>query len=402
MINSNLSIQNFICEIYINMLNNNNLHSKILKFIGIFVLLIVVELFVLQFLAYIEFIKPENSSSLFHITWHKILDAYKLSYINLPILLAVTAIFFKLFVVDNNHQYKRVFLFLLLWSFGFQNVFTLPPLLILLFIFKLPVNSLFLLISSPGDFPLGYLLFIYVFVLLGTVVAYYVFRKYLDKKSIQNFGYKSSTKVKDSLYGFIIGTLFITICVVILLIFDTISFHSFRLNIANQLLYVVFFLVAAINEEVIFRGYVLETLLEKGNKFVALFSSAVIFAVFHALNPNINLFSFINLILAGMFLGIFYIYKRNLYLPTFLHFAWNYFQGPIYGFGVSGLKFEGILHYDVVVDAQILTGGDFGLEGSILTTIFMIIITIAVIVFFEGRKKLDYKKSIEYAETEHR
>ncbi len=374
------------------MFKENSMSIKVIKFAVIFVLLVLVELIILQFLAYSEFIKADNEYSLAHLMWQKILYTYRLSYINLPILLAVTSLFFKIFVIDNNQQYKRVFFFLLLWVLGFQNVFPVFPLLVLILFVKVPISDIFLLISSPGDFPLEYLLFIYVFVLMGTIAAYYVFRKYLDKKAIGNFGYKSNTAVKDSAIGFLIGTLFITLCFIFLYIAGILQISSYNFNIVEQLLYIVFFIIAAINEEIMFRGYVLDKLLEKGNKFVALFSSSVLFAIFHAINPNITWIAFINLILAGMFLGSFYLYKRNLYLPTLLHFAWNYFQGPVYGFGVSGLKFNGILQYDFVEEGNILTGGSFGLEGSILTTIIMILFTSGVIIFFSRNSKL--KQSI--------
>ncbi len=369
------------------MLKGNTLNIKIIKFIGIFISLVFVELLILQFLAYIKFIKVENEHSLAHLMWQQILNVYKLSYINLPILLAVTSLFFKLFVIDNNQQYKRVFFFLLLWTLGFQGFFPAFPLFVLIIFFNVSISDIFLLISSPSDFPLGYLLFVYVFVLMGSIAAYYVFRKYLDKKAIDNFGYKSNTHIKDSIIGFLIGASFITVCFIFLYFIGSLYISSYNFNISEQLLYIIFFIIAAANEEIIFRGYVLDKLLEKGNKFVALFSSSVIFAIFHAMNPNITWLAFINLILAGMFLGSFYLYKRNLYLPTFLHFAWNYFQGPVYGFGVSGLKFNGILQHNFVEKTSILTGDGFGLEGSIVTTIIMILFTSGVVIFFSRNNK---------------
>ena len=78
--------------------------------------------------------------------------------------------------------------------------------------------------------------------------------------------------------------------------------------------------------------------------------------------------AFVNLFLAGLLLGINYLYTRNLWFSFFFHFSWNFFQGPILGFRVSGLVFPSLLQTETKGDLFV-TGGDFGLEGSILTTV---------------------------------
>ena len=103
------------------------------------------------------------------------------------------------------------------------------------------------------------------------------------------------------------------------------------------------------------------------NKYLALLISAVLFALIHGLNPNLSFLSMLNLIIAGLALGISYIYTKNLWFPIFLHVSWNYFQGPIFGFEVSGMDAASIIKQNVTGN-DIITGGDFGFEGSILLT----------------------------------
>jgi hypothetical protein len=132
----------------------------------------------------------------------------------------------------------------------------------------------------------------------------------------------------------------------------------------------------AFSEELVFRGYVLDSLMDSyPNKWVALAISAVLFAAFHFTSPAINPLGFANLVAAGLLLGINYVYTKNLWFSFFLHLSWNFFQGPILGFRVSGLTLPSLLQTETKGDLFI-TGGDFGLEGSILTTV------VAVIAFF--------------------
>jgi len=90
------------------------------------------------------------------------------------------------------------------------------------------------------------------------------------------------------------------------------------------------------------------------------------------MNPGIHPLAFANLFLAGLLLGINYIYSRNLWFSFLFHLSWNFFQGPILGFRVSGLSLPPLLVAEPKGDLFI-TGGEFGLEGSILITIVSVI-----------------------------
>ena len=107
------------------------------------------------------------------------------------------------------------------------------------------------------------------------------------------------------------------------------------------------------------------------NRYVALSISSVIFMSIHLLNPNVNFLSVINLFLAGIVLGIYYIHKPNLWLPIGMHLTWNFFQGPIFGFEVSGIETKSIIGQSIKGN-EIITGGAFGFEGSIIATILIV------------------------------
>lgn len=136
----------------------------------------------------------------------------------------------------------------------------------------------------------------------------------------------------------------------------------------------VYFLLVALYEEVTMRGFVISRMLHAGlSREVALLVSAVLFALLHCGNPGISWLPFLNIVLAGIFLGIPYVYTRNLTFSIVLHWFWNWIQGPVLGFRVSGTGHgAGLLSLDLSGSAELLSGGDFGFEGSLICSFVLL------------------------------
>jgi len=235
------------------------------------------------------------------------------------------------------------------------------------------------------------------FLLLFSIVSFlfsllvtWLFRKFIDKKTVISLGFEFKNRFKEMFLGFFFGTILIVFGFLILYLTKNITISDINFYFYNLLLFIIAFLFVALNEELIFRGYILNNLMSSLNKYFALAISAVIFAIFHGFNPNLTLIGLINIALAGVLLGIFYIHKKNLWFPIMLHLAWNYFQGPILGFEVSGIQIDKTLITQQISGKQLITGGSFGFEGSILVTILMIIsITIIHLIYKKDDKKCD-------------
>ena len=147
----------------------------------------------------------------------------------------------------------------------------------------------------------------------------------------------------------------------------------------------VLMLMVAVSEEVAFRGFVLGRLLSAGvNRFVALFLSSALFSLMHFLNPDFSLMAFLNILLAGVLMGSTYIYTRNLWFPIALHLFWNWFQGPILGLEVSGEQYGNTLLNLNLPEENLINGGAFGFEGSILCTA---LISIAIVLTLKSASK---------------
>lgn len=127
------------------------------------------------------------------------------------------------------------------------------------------------------------------------------------------------------------------------------------------------FLLVALFEEILVRKFVLGRLLDGGvSPWVALLLSASLFSLLHLLNPDFAWIPFLNILLAGILLGIPYLYTRSLCCPVLLHWFWNWWQGPVLGYSVSGGNYGASLLTLRLSEENLLNGGGFGFEGSLL------------------------------------
>jgi uncharacterized protein len=139
------------------------------------------------------------------------------------------------------------------------------------------------------------------------------------------------------------------------------------------------FTLVAFGEELLFRGYLFQTLAEGTSRVIAVLVFAVFFAFVHIGNPNATTFSLVNIAIAGVWLSAAYFKTRGLWLPMGLHFSWNFVQNHIFSFPVSGLSMSdkqlGVLHDN---GPAWLTGGTFGPEGGALATVVLIAGTLVI------------------------
>lgn len=138
-------------------------------------------------------------------------------------------------------------------------------------------------------------------------------------------------------------------------------------------------ILAGAFEELIYRGYPFQTLLRSVPTFVPILLFALLFGISHWENPNSTFLSTANTALAGIWLSLAYLKTRSLWLPTSLHFSWNWMMGAFFGLPVSGLT---VPQHPIFVSTSEnpvwLTGGSYGCEGGIAVTVVIVIATIFI------------------------
>jgi membrane protease YdiL (CAAX protease family) len=141
--------------------------------------------------------------------------------------------------------------------------------------------------------------------------------------------------------------------------------------------YLAVLFIAASGEEMIFRGYVFQMLVEKMGPYATLLPLAVIFGLTHSSNPHVTWLAILNTTLWGVILGYAFLRSRDLWLPIGLHYGWNAVL-PLFGVNLSGLTID-VTRYNYQWDlGPLWSGGGYGPEGGVLTTIFAIGLFVAL------------------------
>ncbi len=210
----------------------------------------------------------------------------------------------------------------------------------------------------------------------------WVWRRFLDRRSLSSLGLvKPEARWSASVWtGLATGMLPIDLAVAVLLALGLFEFGGGGASVFTAAM-VPAFLIMAFIEELIFRGYFLQNMLDIGRPISGVLASALVFGIFHGLNPHAwdSPASMANLVLAGVLLALAYMLSGNLWFPTAMHFGWNACQGPLFGIPVSGMPMDGLLRFTRTEPGnRLLTGGEFGLEGSVL----MILLQLGLILVF--------------------
>lgn len=215
---------------------------------------------------------------------------------------------------------------------------------------------------------------------------------YGEDSKFSVMGFSGKGRFSDFFMGFVIAAFIMGTGFYILLKMHQIKIDNIHVYKMEMLFSLLLYIIVTFAEEIAVRGYILGRMLRTNfNKYLALAVSAMIFALLHVFNSNIALLPLFNIFLAGVLLGATYIYTRNLWYPLSLHFFWNFLQGPILGFQVSGkANFKSLITL-TRFDNTTLNGGSFGFEGSLVCT-FLLILFIALTIWVMENKQFNKEK----------
>ncbi len=231
-------------------------------------------------------------------------------------------------------------------------------------------------------------LLIELFTFAFPLIAIIILNRFLNKRSILALGFHKKEFFKKYLIGVLIGLALIVFTCGFSAIFGAFSF-SFNEYVDWKFIALLMtgFMIQSMTEEVISRGYIQNGIRIRWGLVGTMFIQAFIFMALHSLNPGMTVLPILNLFLFGIFLGILFYYTDNMWLVGGLHFSWNFLLGPVMGIEVSGLSINGSVLIAKPYGPEILTGGRFGMEGSILATIALTLGIIIVARIYRNQPK---------------
>ena len=230
------------------------------------------------------------------------------------------------------------------------------------------------------------------FSLLGSFAALWVATKFIDRKPLMSIGLSVKDKANEMLIGLGFALAFIGGLFLVLWLIGAINITGYVGFKPGVFIVSVMLFMAAFDEELIFRGYILNNMMDStSNRWIALAGSSLLFALLHSGNTNVwsTWVPMTELFAAGFILGISYTFTKNLWFPTFFHFGWNFFQG-LFGFEISGINVDSwkmISHENTGNVPDIVSGGAFGIEGSVITLSCTIICTYLIFKYYNELDK---------------
>ena len=262
--------------------------------------------------------------------------------------------------------------------------FPLTRILLALVFFMVP----FLLIQGASTHFFDEKLFTRMGQLLGAVVgclsyAFYVIR--IEKRAVTELSLHGAWQEYG--LGFLAGGLMMCISVAAIAALGGLRILSTNPD-AVIILPLLMHITVGIIEEMLLRGILFRVVQESLGSWIALAASGLVFGALHLVNDNITALAIANLVGAGVFLGSAYLLTGRLWLAAGLHAAWNFVQEGIFSVAVSGHEVKAGLMLTERSGPDWLTGGAFGIEGSAIDLVVVVLTSIVMVALAQRRGRI--------------
>lgn len=237
-------------------------------------------------------------------------------------------------------------------------------------------------VASIQEFFFHYILYYELFSFVIILILFIFWVKVMEKNSLSSLGFVKRKWLKYLGWGILLSLLQMG---VIALVYQVSGIGTFELNELSlePILFILglfpFWLIQGGTEEVATRGWLLTRIAARTNLPLAIAISSSLFGILHLGNSGVTFLSVLNIVLDGVLAGLLFIYTDSIWLVVAQHGTWNYVQGNLLGFQVSGTGADAsIFSFTMGSGPDWLTGGEFGAEGSIITTLVLLVSLVIV------------------------
>ena len=247
--------------------------------------------------------------------------------------------------------------------------------------------------ASIQEFFYHYFLYYELFSFVIILFLFIFWVKVIEKNALSSLGFVKRNWLKYLGWGIMFSLVQMG---VIALIYQISGIGSFELNELSlePILFILglfpFWLLQGGTEEVATRGWLLTRIAARTNLPLAIAISSSLFGILHMGNAGVTFLSVLNIVLDGVLAGLLLVYTDSIWLVVAQHGTWNYVQGNLLGFQVSGTGADAsIFSFSMGSGPDWLTGGAFGAEGSIITTLVLLLSLVIVYRLGERKEKFD-------------
>ena len=247
--------------------------------------------------------------------------------------------------------------------------------------------------ASIQEFFYHYFLYYELFSFVIILLLFMFWVKVIEKNALSSLGFVKRNWLKYLGWGILLSLVQMG---VIALVYQVSGIGFFELNELSlePLLFILglfpFWLLQGGTEEVATRGWLLTRIATRTNLPLAIAISSSLFGILHMGNAGVTFLSVLNIILDGMLAALLFIYTDSIWLVVAQHGTWNYVQGNLLGFQVSGTGADASIFSFTMGDGpDWLTGGAFGAEGSIITTLVLLVSLVIVYRLGERKERVD-------------
>ena len=248
-------------------------------------------------------------------------------------------------------------------------------------------------VASIQEFFYHYILYYELFSFVFILLLFIFWVKVIEKNSLSTLGFVKKNWLKYLGWGILISLLQMG---VIALVYQVGGIGTFELNELSlePILFILglfpFWFLQGGTEEVATRGWLLTRIAARTNLPLAIGISSSLFGILHLGNSGVTFTSLLNIVLDGVLAALLFIYTDSIWLVVAQHGTWNYVQGNLLGFQVSGTGADAsIFSFTMGSGPDWLTGGAFGAEGSIITTLVLLVSVVIVYRLGERKEKFD-------------
>jgi membrane protease YdiL (CAAX protease family) len=257
-------------------------------------------------------------------------------------------------------------------------------------------SQILIMMLTLGDPDRAGLLASELFILIGlfslSIAALWLWMQIYEERSFWTVGLTKSGWFKKYLSGFGLGILMLGCTIGMMAIWGGIQFEADSLMPTGEdailpvILFLFGFIIQGGSEEILIRGWQFQVISVRYKPWIGAVVSSLVFALLHGLNNGINAIAILNLLFFSALLILIVLKDGNLWSACGWHSSWNWAMGSVLGLDVSGNHSRGGVFVDLkTAGPEILSGGEFGPEASIVTSI--VLLAGILLVLFSKRKE---------------